>query len=129
MKRVNSQLETITENGLAEEDNVAVSQGQQQMLHGQFDIEASHSFSLRTYGKDKASAQLIESLRQEGGGADVTGKDSVMSNYSRIQADSQHRWSQRDRVAQANTLSKKASNSSSTKLIPRAGVLPPANTG
>ena len=55
IKRVNSQLETITENGMAEEDNIAVSQGQQQMLHGQFDIEASHSFSLRTYGKDKAS--------------------------------------------------------------------------
>ena len=56
IKRVNSQLETITENGGAEEDNIAVSQGQQpHILHGQFDIEASHSFSLRTYGKDKAS--------------------------------------------------------------------------
>ena len=32
-------------------------------MQGAFDIEASHSFSLRTYGKDKQSAHLIESMR------------------------------------------------------------------
>ena len=60
---------------------------------GHFDIEASHSFSLRNYGKDKASLQILESL---GRGELEAGKGSAMSNYSRIVAESQHPRSQRD---------------------------------
>ena len=81
LKRVNSQLETITEQQPAEEGLIAQSHG----FNAQgFDIEASHSFSLRNYGKDKMSAQLIESLKE---GADG-GKESQLSNYSKIHADS-----------------------------------------
>ena len=82
MKRVNSQLETINEKQPVEEGVIAMSQG----LHaGAFDIEASHSFSLRNYGKEKM--QLMESLRNGFDGADG-GKESAMSNYSKIQAES-----------------------------------------
>ena len=92
LKRVNSQLETITEKHPAEEDAIAMSMGQAQLgASSKFDIEASHSFSLRTYGKDKASAQFIDGMR-----ADMIGeenRDSAMSNYSKIQADTQHRRS------------------------------------
>ena len=46
-----------------------------------FDIEASHSFSLRNYGKEKMSAQqLMESLKA----AEDGGKESALSNYSKI---------------------------------------------
>lgn len=58
-------------------------------------MEASHSFSLRTYGKDKVSQQLIESMRQD---ADGNGKDSGMSNYSKIKDDSQNRKSVREQM-------------------------------
>ena len=52
-------------------------------MSSKFDIEASHSFSLRTYGKDKASAHFMEGLaRPEGEGP--SGRDSGMSNYSKI---------------------------------------------
>lgn len=70
MKRVNSQLETIAEKNPAEEDAVAMSQGHQ---IGKFDIEASHSFSLRNYGKDKSSVQLVESLKDN---PDMNGRES-----------------------------------------------------
>lgn len=90
LKRVNSQLETITENNAAEEDAIAISQGHHHI--GKFEVDASHSFSLRNYGKDKQSAQLLDSLKIEGEG----GKESAMSNYSRIQAESYQQRSQRE---------------------------------
>ena len=57
------------------------------MTAGHFDIEASHSFSLRNYGKEKMSAQFMESLKGETDGI-PGGKESALSNYSRIQAES-----------------------------------------
>lgn len=56
-----------------------------QAVHaGGFDIEASHSFSLRNYGKEKMSAQFIESFRGGMEGGPDAGKESAMSNYSKI---------------------------------------------
>ena len=87
MKRVNSflkynELETITEKQPAEED--ALAQSQKNKVYGKFDIEASHSFSLRNYGKDKSSIQLIESVKDN---PDLMGRESSRSNYSRMQAE------------------------------------------
>ena len=78
MKRVNSQLETINEKQPVEEGVAAMSQGLQA---GAFDIEASHSFSLRNYGKEKML--MMESLKN-GYDAVDGGKESAMSNYSKI---------------------------------------------
>lgn len=82
VKRVNSQLETITEK-VQEEGAFAKSQG---FKAGGFDIEASHSFSMRNFGKEKPSVQFLESIKAEGDG----GKESAMSNYSRIRDESAH---------------------------------------
>ena len=61
-----------------------MSQGQHA---GGFDIEASHSFSLRNYNKEKLSHPYLESMRgAEGDG----GKESALSNYSKMQAESQN---------------------------------------
>lgn len=77
MKGVNSQLETITEKQPGEEDAIATSQ---QVGTFSLDIEASHSFSLRNFGKDKVSAQKIDSIKKEL----EDGKGSTLSNYSKI---------------------------------------------
>jgi len=67
---------------MGEEDAIAMSQGLQ---IGKFDIEASHSFSLRNYGKDKVSAALIETSKDH---LPEGGRESSASNYSKIQAES-----------------------------------------
>jgi hypothetical protein len=71
------QLETITEKNAAEEGIIVMSQRLEQ---SGFDIEASHSFTLRNFGKEKQSNPYQDSLRMENDG----GKESAMSNYSKI---------------------------------------------
>ena len=80
-RRANLKLETITENNKAEEEQVALSQ-QDNNIFNKFDIEASHSFSLRNFGKDKSSQQLIDTLKDNN--ADIAGRESSQSNYSKI---------------------------------------------
>ena len=87
-KRADSKLETITERNPAEEEAIAgVSQAALQSQLGTFDIEASHSFSMRNFGKyEKSSAAIVAYNDIEGGAGG--GKESSLSNYSRIQAES-----------------------------------------
>ena len=89
MQNVCNQLETITEKHPAEEDAIAMSQ---QVGTFYLDIEASHSFSLRNYGKDKASTGKIDNVKSEL----EDGKGSELSNYSKIYGNVQQQRSQRD---------------------------------
>ncbi len=87
LKSVTNQLETITEKAQAEEGIAVLSQ----RLDG-FDIEGSHSFTLRNFGKERQSNPYMESMKADLEG----GKESGMSNYSKIYADSYQQKSQRD---------------------------------
>ena len=86
-KRPDSKLETITERNPAEEEAVAMSQALQS---GTFDIEASHSFSMRNFGKHERSNAALAVFHESHKAANglESGKESSMSNYSRIQAES-----------------------------------------
>ena len=71
----------------------------QRLEQSGFDIEASHSFTLRNFGKEKQSNPYQDSLRMENEG----GKESAMSNYSKIQAESYQQKSQRDAQSSARS--------------------------
>ena len=62
----------------------------QALQSGTFDIEASHSFSMRNFGKHERSNAALAVLNESHKAANglESGKESSMSNYSRIQAES-----------------------------------------